>query len=102
MGATDPLTVESLQSRIPTLSISDFEYIQKHMHSGHLFPDIKEPLQRRDVTSRLLSDFHFTGVESPDDTIEVQRNVSSYTATILETPRKEGIVIITVPGPGEP
>lgn len=55
MMNTDPLTVESLQSRIPTLSKSDLVYIQEHMQSGQLFPEIKDPIQRSNIVRRLLT-----------------------------------------------
>ncbi|KAG0645121.1 hypothetical protein D0Z07_9209 [Hyphodiscus hymeniophilus] len=117
---TDPFTIESIQSRAPALSKSDFEYIQKHMRPGGLFfPAITDSVRRTDIAQRLLAteelipslytlikdirylkqpaaildsllpkcrkktlrqryNFHFTGVESREDTIELQQSVFSY------------------------
>jgi len=53
---TDPFTIESLQSRAPALSKSDFEFVQENMaDSGELFPGITDPVTRADITQRLLT-----------------------------------------------
>lgn len=50
---TDPLTIESIQSRVPALSKSDFDYIQKNMQL--LFPAITDATRRADLKERLLT-----------------------------------------------
>ncbi|KAH6675994.1 hypothetical protein B0J14DRAFT_509686 [Halenospora varia] len=55
MMNTDPLTIEDIQSRAPAFSKSDFEFIQKEMHSERLFAAVTDPVQRADITQRLLT-----------------------------------------------
>lgn len=51
----DHYTIESLQSRVPALSKSDFIYIREHMESGELFSKLKDPLRRGIIRERLLT-----------------------------------------------
>ena len=53
MMNTDPFTIESIQSRAPALSKSDFEFIQENMDS--LFLAVTDPVRRADITQRLLA-----------------------------------------------
>lgn len=52
---TDPFTIESLQSRAPALSKSDFEFVQNSMESKELFPGITDQVARDDITHCLLA-----------------------------------------------
>jgi hypothetical protein len=54
MSDADPLSIECIQSRVPGLSRSDFEFIEKPLRLGELFPGITEP-RRSDVAMRLLT-----------------------------------------------
>ena len=117
MMNTDPFTIESIQSRAPALSKSDFEFIQENMDS--LFPAVTDPVRRADITQRLLATeepipnlytllkdirymkqpaailgsllpksrkatlrqryhFHFTRVESSENTFELQQSMQTY------------------------
>jgi hypothetical protein len=51
--ATDPSSIESIQSRAPALSKSDFEFIQRNMR--HLFPGVTDPTRRANISERLLT-----------------------------------------------
>jgi hypothetical protein len=53
MMATDPFSIESIQSRAPALSKSDSDFIQKNMKA--LFPGVKDPKKREDILERLLT-----------------------------------------------
>jgi hypothetical protein len=53
MIATDPFSIESIQSRAPALSKSDSDFIQKNMKA--LFPGIKDLTKREDILERLLT-----------------------------------------------
>ena len=57
MMNTDPYTVGCLQLRAPTLSSTDFTFIQEHMRSGEgqLFPEVVDTAKRDQITTRLLS-----------------------------------------------
>jgi hypothetical protein len=55
MRDTDPSSIESIQSRAPALSASDFEFIQEGMGSGKLLPGITDPGRRSDIKVRLLA-----------------------------------------------
>lgn len=55
MGRTDEATIKAIQLRAPGLSKYDFEFIQKGMTSGKLFPQIRNVSKREDITSSLLS-----------------------------------------------
>lgn len=52
-GDSDPASIEILQSRVPSRSKSDFDFITKHMDSWELFPKIMEP-DRSALKERLL------------------------------------------------
>ena len=51
----DAPTVESLQSRAPALSKSDYEFVESNMRSGQLFPEVTSSGERNSITSRLLA-----------------------------------------------
>jgi hypothetical protein len=53
MMATDPFSIESIQSRAPALSKSDFEFIQGNMKD--LFPKVTDPAKREDILKGLLT-----------------------------------------------
>jgi hypothetical protein len=55
MMATDPFSIESIQSRVPALSKSDFEFVQENMRSGDFFPGVTDLGKRVDITRRLLT-----------------------------------------------
>ena len=55
MIQTDPFTIESLQSRAPALSKSDFEFVQNSMESKELFPGITDQVARDNITQCLLA-----------------------------------------------
>lgn len=55
---TDDNTVEALQLKVPGLSKYDAELIRNQMLSGKLFPEIRHPLARQQITSRLLAIEH--------------------------------------------
>jgi hypothetical protein len=55
MMATDPSSIESIQSRAPAFSKSDFEFIDEGMRSGELFPAVADPMTRANIASGLLS-----------------------------------------------
>ncbi len=55
MMQTDPFTIESLQSRAPALSKSDFEFVQNSMESKELFPGITDQVARDNITQCLLA-----------------------------------------------
>lgn len=53
--ATDPFSIESIQSRAPALSKSDYEFIDEGMRSGELLPQITDSAKRSSITERLLA-----------------------------------------------
>lgn len=53
MMATASSSIESIQSRSPALSKSDFRFIQEHMRD--LFPGLTDPERRSDITRELLA-----------------------------------------------
>jgi hypothetical protein len=53
MMATDPSSIESIQSRAPALSKSDFEFIQGNMRN--LFLGVIDPTRRANILERLLT-----------------------------------------------
>ena len=55
MMRTDPMTIESIQSRCPALSKSDYDFIEENMGSGELFPELIDPVKRADITRNLLT-----------------------------------------------
>jgi hypothetical protein len=55
MMATDPLSIESIQSRAPALSKTDFEFIDERMGSGELFPAVTDPVERENIKKGILS-----------------------------------------------
>ena len=55
MMNSDPYTVGRIQLRAPALSSSDYAFIQEHMQSGELFPEVSDPTRRAQITARLLS-----------------------------------------------
>ncbi|CZT53525.1 uncharacterized protein RSE6_15146 [Rhynchosporium secalis] len=55
MMHTNPMTIESIQSRCPALSKSDYEFIEEKMGSGELCPELIDPAKRADITRNLLS-----------------------------------------------
>jgi hypothetical protein len=52
---TDARTVEKLQSRVPGLSRSDYDYVVKKMRSRKLFPEVTDSEERANITRRLLA-----------------------------------------------
>tara|TARA_R110002060_G_scaffold70387_1_gene78957 strand:- start:374 stop:1705 length:1332 start_codon:yes stop_codon:yes gene_type:complete len=55
MMNTTSETVEHLQSRAPAFSASDFAYLQEHMDSEELFPEVSDPIRRSQITTSLLA-----------------------------------------------
>jgi len=55
MMQTDPITIESIQSRSPALSMSDYKFLKKSMDSGEIFKEVVDPIQRANLTQRLLA-----------------------------------------------
>jgi hypothetical protein len=55
MMATDPFSIEPIQSRAPALSKSDYKFIDERMRSGELFPRITDPVKKSNITERLLT-----------------------------------------------
>jgi len=55
MIQTDPFTIESLQSRAPAFSKSDFEFVQNNIESKELFLGITDQVVRDDITHCLLA-----------------------------------------------
>jgi hypothetical protein len=55
MMNTDPFTIESIHSRAPALSRSDFEFIEENMRSREFFPQVTDPGIRDKITQRLLA-----------------------------------------------
>jgi hypothetical protein len=55
MMTTDPSSIESIQSRAPALSKSDFKFIDEGMRSGELFPAVADPVTRENIAEGLLS-----------------------------------------------
>jgi hypothetical protein len=53
MMQTDPITIRSIQSRVPALSKSDYEWVQEN--SGVLFPGVIDPVKKTDIIQRLLA-----------------------------------------------
>lgn len=54
MMNSDPSTIQSIQSRAPALSKSDFDFIQDNMRSKEFFPEVKDPELRAKIKQRLL------------------------------------------------
>jgi hypothetical protein len=52
---TDPPTVQTIQSRAPALSKSDFDFIQERWQSGELLPGVTDPTMRAGISQRLLA-----------------------------------------------
>jgi Protein of unknown function (DUF3723) len=53
MMQTDPITIRSIQSRVPALSKSDYEWVQEN--SRDLFPGVIDPVKKADIIQRLLA-----------------------------------------------
>jgi len=51
---TDLMTIESIQSRCPALSKSDYDFIEENMGSGKLFPKLINLVKRANITRNLL------------------------------------------------
>jgi hypothetical protein len=50
MMNTDLFTIESIHSRAPALSRSDFEFIEENMRSREFFPQVTDPGIRDKIT----------------------------------------------------
>lgn len=55
MMASDPSSIESIQSRAPALSKADFEFIDERMGLGELFPGVTDPSERETIKKGILS-----------------------------------------------
>jgi len=53
MMQTDPITIRSIQSRVPALSKSDYEWVQEN--SRDLFPGVIDPVKKADIIQRLFA-----------------------------------------------
>jgi len=55
MMQTDAAFIESIQSRSPALSFSDYECLKIAMESGELLPEVVDPEKRAGITQSLLA-----------------------------------------------